>query len=228
MQKKTIFTRLFILVSLIGGSYTHAAALDKTQSTASSIEKISYALGHEFSSQVPDEVDFKAFVEGLRAGYTKQPNPYTQKELQEAYHQTQMQLEKKQKSDAIKAAAVEEKFLSENAKKPGIVTTKSGLQYKIIQKGKGKRPTTNSIVTVHYKGLLLDGTEFDSSYKRNEPIEFPLDQVIPGWTEGLQLMQEGSKATLYVPSKLAYGSQNTGPIPANSTLIFDVELIKVQ
>jgi FKBP-type peptidyl-prolyl cis-trans isomerase len=104
------------------------------------------------------------------------------------------------------------------------------LQYKIVKEGAGKSPKATDTVLVHYRGTLLDGTEFDSSYKRNEPISFPLNRVIPGWTEGLQLLKEGGKAILYIPSKLAYGPSGTpgGPIGPNETLIFEVELLKVQ
>ena len=133
------------------------------------------------------------------------------------------------KKQADENAKIGQAFLAENAKKPGIKTTKSGLQYQILQEGKGKSPSANSNVRVHYEGRLLDGTVFDSSVERGEPIEFPLNQVIPGWTEGLQLMKEGGKATLYIPSQLGYGEQGVpGTIPPHSTLIFDVELIEVK
>lgn len=121
-------------------------------------------------------------------------------------------------------------FLAENAKNEGVKTTPTGLQYKIVREGTGKSPTSRDVVQVHYAGTLLDGTEFDSSYKRNEPAAFPLNQVIRGWTEGLQLLKEGGEAILYIPSDLAYGSRGTpgGPIPPDATLIFKVELLKVK
>jgi len=121
-------------------------------------------------------------------------------------------------------------FLQENAKKEGVKTTASGLQYKVLTEGKGKSPKASDTVTVNYRGTLLDGTEFDSSYKRGEPISFPLNRVIPGWTEGVQLMKEGAKYQFYIPANLAYGKNGTpgGPIGPDETLIFDVELIKVQ
>ncbi len=122
-----------------------------------------------------------------------------------------------------------EKFLAENKSKEGVKTTASGLQYKITKEGTGKQPAATDSVLVHYEGKLLDGTVFDSSIKRNEPISFPLNRVIPGWTEGLQLVKEGGKAILYIPSKLAYGSRGAGgAIGPDETLIFEVELIKVQ
>lgn len=120
-------------------------------------------------------------------------------------------------------------FLKENASKPGVHTTPSGLQYKVITEGHGKSPKATDTVLVHYKGTTIDGTEFDSSYKRNEPISFPLNGVIPGWTEGVQLMKEGGKVQLFIPSNLAYGSRGAGGVIApDSTLIFDIELLKVQ
>jgi FKBP-type peptidyl-prolyl cis-trans isomerase len=120
-------------------------------------------------------------------------------------------------------------FLKENASKPGVKTTPSGLQYKVITEGHGKKPKATDTVLVHYRGTMIDGQEFDSSYKRNEPISFPLNGVIPGWTEGVQLMKEGGKIQLFIPSNLAYGSRGAGGvIPPDSTLVFDIELLKVQ
>jgi FKBP-type peptidyl-prolyl cis-trans isomerase len=129
--------------------------------------------------------------------------------------------------DENKAAGVA--FLAENAKKTNIVTTASGLQYEVLTKGTGaKSPTATDTVTVHYRGTTLDGKEFDSSYSRGEPASFPLNRVIAGWTEGVQLMKEGDKFRFYIPSDLAYGSEGAGRlIGPNSTLVFDVELIKI-
>lgn len=126
-------------------------------------------------------------------------------------------------------AAKGEAFLAENAKKEGVNVLPSGLQYKTEREGTGASPKATDTVEVHYRGTLLDGTEFDSSYKRGKPISFPLNGVIPGWTEGLQLLKEGGKAILYIPSKLAYGPQGAGGIIGpNETLIFEVELLRVK
>ena len=128
----------------------------------------------------------------------------------------------------ITSAHGAEDFLNQNMKKEGVVTLASGLQYKVIQEGKGKKPKATDSVTVHYRGTLTDGTEFDSSHKRGQPATFPLNRVIAGWTEGLQLMKEGAKYELYLPSTLAYGSRGAGRlIKPNTTLIFEVELIRV-
>jgi FKBP-type peptidyl-prolyl cis-trans isomerase FkpA len=123
-----------------------------------------------------------------------------------------------------------EAFLKENAKKEGVKTTASGLQYKVLKEGDGKSPKATDTVQVNYRGTLIDGKEFDSSYKRGEPAEFPLNRVIPGWTEGVQLMKEGAKYQFTIPSKLAYGERGTpgGPIPGNATLVFEIELLKVK
>ncbi|MHA3773950.1 FKBP-type peptidyl-prolyl cis-trans isomerase [Verrucomicrobiota bacterium sgz303538] len=122
-----------------------------------------------------------------------------------------------------------EKFLKENAAKEGVKTLPSGLQYKVLKQGEGKSPKATDTVSVHYKGTLIDGKEFDSSYKRGEPAEFPVNRVIKGWTEALQLMKEGDKWMLYIPSNLAYGSRGAGrDIGPDETLIFEVELLKVK
>jgi FKBP-type peptidyl-prolyl cis-trans isomerase FkpA len=118
-------------------------------------------------------------------------------------------------------------FLAENAKREGVVVTDSGLQYEVLTQGDGVKPVAADTVKVHYRGTLLDGTEFDSSYARNEPAVFPLSRVISGWTEGVQLMNVGSKFKFYIPSELAYGARSTGKITSNSTLIFEVELLEV-
>jgi len=130
---------------------------------------------------------------------------------------------------ATKNKAAGEKFLAENAKKPGVIVTASGLQYKILKTGKGPKPTATDTVTVNYRGTLLNGTEFDSSYKRGKPVSFPLNGVIKGWTEGLQLMNVGSKYKFFIPADLAYGAHGAGPtIAPNSTLIFEVELLGIK
>lgn len=121
-----------------------------------------------------------------------------------------------------------EEFLKENAKKEGVKVLPDGLQYKVIKEGSGKKPAATDTVSVHYRGTLVDGKEFDSSYKRGEPTEFPVNAVIRGWTEALQMMSEGSKWILYIPANLAYGSRGVGPIGPNEALIFEVELLKVK
>ena len=169
------------------------------------------------------------FIAGFVSALKKKPGMVTPEEAS-AYVQTH--------ADAIKAKALEakygenkaagEKFLAENAKKEGVKTTESGLQYKVIKEGKGAIPTETSTVKVHYKGTLVDGTEFDSSYNRNEPTSFRANQVIKGWTEALTMMPVGSKWELYIPQELAYGARETGDIKPFSTLIIEVELLEIE
>jgi len=144
------------------------------------------------------------------------------------FSRIQSQVQNDRNKQAKKNAAEEQAFLADNKEKKGIVTTTSGLQYKVIKKGKGKIPTSSDKVTVHYRGTLLDGTVFDSSYDRGEPATFGVNQVIKGWSEALQLMPVGSKYTLYIPAKLGYGSRGAGEkIGPNACLVFTVELLEI-
>ena len=201
----------------------------KASKNASAIDKISYGLGYELTQQTPPELNIDSFVNGARDGHSRVDSAYSQDELNAAYEQFQQDMQKKMLEEVEQPKATPDAFLIENAKVAGVQTTASGLQYKVEKPGTGKSPAADSVVKVHYTGKLVDGKVFDSSVERGEPIEFPLNQVIPGWTEGLQLMKEGEKATLYIPSNLGYGPQGVpGTIPPNSTLIFDVELIQVK
>ena len=186
------------------------------------------------SKQINDSIDMlnhAQFLAGFRAGLTGENDqmPISNDSLQKLvrkqidyYHATQM--EKKYGENRRKG----EEFLRENGKKKDVVTTASGLQYKVLTKGTGDIPTATQRVKVHYEGHLIDGTEFDSSYKRNEPTTFGCNQVIKGWTEALTLMPVGSKWELYIPQQLAYGDRESGSIPPFSTLIFTVELIDIE
>lgn len=201
------------------------------------MNKISYALGMNIGQQLrqmnlKDTLvveDFAAAVKDMVNGNAPQVNPA---EAQQILNDFFTELESKQRAAAAEAgkAAREagEKFLAENAKKPGVTVTASGLQYEVLTEGTGRQPKASDTVRCHYHGTLIDGTVFDSSVLRNEPCEFGLRQVIAGWTEGVQLMKEGAKYRFFIPYNLAYGERGAGQdIPPYSALIFDVELIKV-
>lgn len=196
---------------------------------ASNLQKISYALGYSLAQQVPPEADANALIIGFRDARDSKEAIYSNEEMQAAFEGYQKEMENQAK-DIAKSKTPPEvtEFFTENAKKAGVKTTESGLQYKIIKEGKGKSPSPTAKITVHYEGKLLNGSIFDSSLKRGEPTVFPLNAVIPGWTEGLSLMKEGGKAELYIPADLAYGDREMPGIPANSPLIFEVELLKIE
>ena len=201
------------------------------------MDKFSYALGLGIGQQLKQMglkdtlviEDFAAsIVDVLQDNDLKVSNQEAQVIVSSFFQKKEEEMKAAQ-AEAGKAAKKEgEAFLAENAKKEGITVTKSGLQYEVLQEGAGKQPKATDTVRCHYEGRLLDGTIFDSSYKRNEPADFGLQQVIAGWTEGVQLMSEGSKYRLYIPYMLAYGEGGAGAmIPPFAALIFDVELIKV-
>lgn len=199
-------------------------------------QKASYSIGVQLGSQFKTqqlELDVNALKAGLADVMDNQELRLSQEAQMEAIQAFQ-ENEMKKKEAAFKVVAEAnlkegQEFLAENGKKDGIVTTESGLQYRVIEQGEGAKPTAEDMVTVHYRGTLIDGTEFDSSYARNEPVTFPVNGVIPGWTEALQLMNEGAKWELFIPAELAYGERGTpGPIGPNATLLFEVELIKAK
>ena len=193
------------------------------------MDKISYALGlgigHQLKNMGIENFSVEDFAQSIKDVMEDKATAMTSQEAQ-ALLNTYFQ--EKQKAESQKAISDGKAFLEENAKKEGVVTTKSGLQYEILTEGTGKQPKATDTVRCHYEGSLINGSVFDSSYKRGEPAEFGLSQVIPGWTEGVQLMKEGAKYRFYIPYLLGYGENGAGSsIPPYSTLIFDVELIKV-
>lgn len=199
-------------------------------------EKASYAIGLQIARNLKAQglpLDVAAFSEGFAVGFSGAPSRLTEEQLQQTLQAFQQEMMQKQQA-ALAAEAAKNKeegaaFLAANKTKEGVVTLPSGLQYKVIKAGKGKKPTADSTVRVHYTGKLLDGTEFDSSIKSGQPREFPVSGVIKGWTEALQLMEEGAKWELYIPSHLAYGDQGAGRvIKPGATLVFEVELLEVK
>ena len=195
------------------------------------MNKISYALGlgiaHQLKSMGIEDFSVEDFSQSVSDVLADKTPAMTNREAQELLNDY---FQKKQKEEAEKAIAEGKVFLEANGKREGVTTTKSGLQYEVLTPGKGERsPKATDTVVCHYEGRLVSGKVFDSSYERNQPAEFGLNQVIPGWTEGLQLMSEGAKCRLYIPYLLGYGEQGAGPsIPPYSTLVFDVELISVK
>ncbi len=217
-----------IAIALLGLSTTAVAdevKLDTDQ------QKVSYVLGYQAGAQMKQQnmnVDFdtltKAIKDGLD-GATPRLAGEQAAEVMRKFQADQRAQQVKIGEDNAKAGAA---FLAENKGKPGVVTLENGLQYKIIKEGTGNTPKATDSVSVHYRGTLIDGKEFDSSYSRGEPTSFPVNRVIPGWTQILQLMKEGAKWQAFIPSELAYGAQGAGGnIGPNSTLIFDIELIKI-
>ncbi|MDE6443155.1 MAG: FKBP-type peptidyl-prolyl cis-trans isomerase [Muribaculaceae bacterium] len=193
------------------------------------MDQLSYAWGMAMGSQLRGmgvtNLNFDDFTEALRSAFEGKETKLSPEEAQKVIQEYLQELTAK-KTAEIKA--VGEKFLEENKKNENVKVTPSGLQYVVEKEGEGAQPTAEDEVTVHYTGKLIDGTVFDSSVSRGEPATFPLNRVIPGWTEGVQLMKEGGKYTFYIPSDLAYGPQGVpNAIPPHSTLIFEVELIKV-
>lgn len=193
------------------------------------MDKLSYAWGLAMGMQLKgmgiNELEFDSFMDGVKVSFDGGTPEISPEEAQKLINDYLEELQNKATATAKAEAQV---FLDENAAKEGVKVTASGLQYKVLKEGEGIRPTAEDEVTVHYTGKLLNGTVFDSSVSRGEPATFPLNRVIPGWTEGVQLMNEGAKYEFFIPSDLAYGPQGIpNVIPPHSTLIFEVELIKV-
>ncbi len=203
-------------------------------------ETSAYAIGQSMGRYISNtlerqqelgvKLDNAMIMKGVQDGLVKK-SLLSEEQLEKAlknYDQKINEASAKKAADDAKANLEKgKKFLEENAKKKGVTVTKSGLQYEVISEGKGPKPKASDMVKVHYTGTLINGTKFDSSVDRKEPAEFPLDHVIPGWTEGVQLMNVGSKYKFYLPSELAYGEQGAGSIPANSVLVFEVELLSI-
>jgi FKBP-type peptidyl-prolyl cis-trans isomerase FklB len=196
--------------------------------------KAAYSIGYMTAKSMSNAVttlDIDSYTAGFKDAYTKKDGALKEDEMKTVLMAFQERMKKeaeeKQKKALTENVTKGATYLAENAKKAGVKVTASGLQYEVITEGKGAKPKATDTVKVHYEGKLLDGTVFDSSIKRKEPVSFPLNQVIAGWTEGVQLMSVGSKYKFTIPSNLAYGEQGSGPITPNSVLVFEVELIEI-
>jgi FKBP-type peptidyl-prolyl cis-trans isomerase len=205
------------------------SAAEKSELTTPK-QKASYAIGANIGKSMKAQgldADFDMIAKGMKDAADGKA-ALNEDEMKEAMMSLQAEMQAKAAQAGEKAKGEGVAYLAANKSKEGVKATSSGLQYKVMKEGKGAKPKASDTVKVHYRGTLIDGTEFDSSYKRGEPIEFPLDGVIKGWTEGVQLMTPGSKYQFFIPSDLAYGERGSPPtIPANSTLIFEVELLEI-
>ncbi len=229
-----LFFVLVLLVSILSCQKSNLA--DEKIELKEKGDKISYGLGLQIGKMYQNlniKIDASIFARGFKDGISGTAPLITEEELEKLMLEMQQQMSSEQEGE-MGAAGEENKkkgevFLATNKQKAGVTTTASGLQYSVIKPGKGKKPALTDTVTVHYKGTLVDGTEFDSSYSRGEPATFPLNRVIQGWQEGLQLMPEGAKFQFFIPSELGYGARRAGNvIGPNSVLVFEVELISVK
>lgn len=216
-----------IAAALVAGS---ALANDLTTEE----QKLGYIIGMDIGSSLKNEatpMDLEALIDALRTTYNGETPKLTTEQAQairESFIAKRRAAAEAEANEISAANAAEgEAFLADNLTKDGVKVTASGLQYKVLTMGTGPKPAATDTVEVHYRGTLLDGTEFDSSYSRNQTTSFQLDRVIAGWTEGVQLMPVGSKFQFYIKPDLAYGEGGGGPIPPNSTLVFDVELVSI-
>ena len=204
---------------------------DKSPQLKDQKDKVSYSIGMQIGFNLGRQkvdVNPDILAAGIKDAIAGKPQ-LTPDQVKDIMAQFEKDMEEKQKQLGEKNKADGAKFLEDNKKKPGVKTTASGLQYKVEKEGTGPQPKATDMVTVNYRGTLIDGTEFDSSFKRNQPATFPVSGVIKGWTEALQLMKKGAKYQLFIPANLAYGERAMGPdIAPNSTLVFDVDLVDVK
>jgi len=232
MKRKILAVSMVLIFGLIACGKKELSKSDlETQ-----MDKVSYVMGHNIANNFKDQkidIQMEVFIQGIKDGLKEDVNIFSIKEVQEIMTDYQNQMRDKMeidRKDVSKINLNESKaFLAENKEKEGIVTLESGLQYKVLKEGTGPFPKATDKVKTHYVGTLIDGTEFDSSVKRGEPITFSVTGVIPGWTEALQLMKVGSKWNLFIPPELAYGENGAGNlIGPNAALIFEVELISIE
>lgn len=234
--------KVLVLIAVALAPFVGFAAEEKKEAAKvepialeTEVQKVSYVIGSQIGTSIKADgidIDLKTLIRGIEDAQAGRELAMTQEQMQQvmaAFREQMMAKVQAQRAEAgEKANAEGAKFLAENGKKPGVKTTESGLQYIEVEEGKGATPSATDVVRTHYRGTLIDGTEFDSSYARGEPVEFPVNEVIQGWTEALQLMQVGDKWKLFIPSQLAYKENGAGQdIPPHATLIFDIELLDI-
>lgn len=227
MKPSLTFSKLlqFSLVCTGGLSIVACAAKLDTQK-----KKVSYVIGQQIGESIKGQgvdVDVDVLANSIKDVIKGKESQLTPEEMRAAMMAAQQEMATQQAKEGEANLKTGADFLAANKAKEGVKTTESGLQYKVITAGKGATPKDTDTVTCHYKGTLIDGKEFDSSYKRGQPAEFPVNGVIAGWTEALKTMKEGEKRELFIPANLAYGPQGRPGIPPNSVLIFEIELVKV-
>lgn len=225
-----LYSGIICSMILIGGC--SAEADEKLETTK---DKASYIIGVQLGTQMAqtkEDIDLNKVMLGLKEAFEGKEPRMKKEEMMAAMQEFQQAVQAKQQAKMTEMGAKNAKdgeaFLAENKKKDGVITLPSGLQYKVVTAGKGKSPKASDTVVTHYRGSLIDGKVFDSSYERGEPVTFPVNGVIPGWTEALQKMKVGDKWQLFIPSNLAYGEHGSGPIGPNSVLLFDIELLEVK
>lgn len=236
-MKLTTYYFCFLLATALIFSGCDSESGSSDVSLETKADSVSYSLGYQngdfLKQRGMTDISPELMGAGLEAALNEQESQLSNTEMRQVVQQFQQEAQRKAQQQQMEEAEENQKkgdeFLAENREKEGVQETESGLQYEVLEEGSGASPDSTDEVRVNYEGTLIDGTVFDSSYERGEPVTFPLGQVIPGWTEGLQLMQEGAKYRFYIPGDLAYG-QNPPPqssIGANETLIFEVELLEV-
>ncbi len=228
--------RWFVGLGIVIAFWACQIGAQETPALKDQKDKVSYSIGMEIGKNLKRgsfEINQDFLLKGIKDAFSGEKPLMTDQEITDVMTAFQKELMAKQQEMAKKMGEMNKKegeaFLAENKKKEGVTTLPSGLQYKVIKAGSGKKPKATDTVTVNYRGTLVNGTEFDSSYKRGNPVTFPVTGVIPGWTEILQLMEEGAKWEVVIPSNLAYGERSAGPqIGPHSTLVFEIELISIQ
>lgn len=229
-----MYSRL-VVASLVIGLLGCQGAKDKKLTLETQKQKVSYSIGIDIGKnfkQSEIDIDLEALAQGVKDAISDSTPKLTEQQMEEAMRQLQQDVVAKRNESAKKAGEKNklegETFLAENAKKEGVITLPSGLQYKVLKQGDGKKPKLTDQATANFRGTLIDGTEFESSYKGGKPVSFQVNEMIAGWTEALQLMPVGSKWQLFIPSNLAYGERERGGgIGPNATLIFEIELLSI-